>query len=85
MMIENLESRGCQLLGFLDYPTLESQIKRMLDVFAIPEDQSSPQKKVKAECLPMNRLYSERLNTEGEKTRIEKIELFDEFEEWELL
>jgi hypothetical protein len=43
------------------------------------------QKKVKVECLPMNRLYSERLNTEGEKTRIEKIELFDEFEEWDLL
>jgi hypothetical protein len=38
MMIENLESRGCQLLGFKDYPTLESQSQRMLDVFAVPED-----------------------------------------------
>ena len=37
------------------------------------------------ECIGMNTLYRDKLNGEGEKTRIEKIELFDEFEEWDLL
>jgi hypothetical protein len=33
----------------------------------------------------MPRIYNTKLNGEGEKTRIERIEMFDEFEEWELL
>ena len=40
---------------------------------------------VKTECLPMTTIYRDKLNEQGEKTRIEKLELFDEFEEWELL
>jgi tRNA wybutosine-synthesizing protein 4 len=51
----------------------------MLDVLA---DTNS---KVKAECLPLNKIYNSKLNLQGERTRIEKIEMFDEFEEWELL
>jgi hypothetical protein len=30
----------------------------------------------------MERIYNTKLNLEGEKTRIEKLEMFDEFEEW---
>lgn len=33
----------------------------------------------------MNEVYKHKLNNDGEKTRIEKLEIFDEFEEWELL
>ena len=33
----------------------------------------------------MPAIYNTRLNWEGERTRVEKIEMFDEFEEWELL
>jgi hypothetical protein len=40
---------------------------------------------VNAECLPMTLIYRDKLNEAGEKTRIEKLELFDEFEEWDLL
>ena len=37
------------------------------------------------ESLSMDTIYATRLNGEGEKTRIERLEMFDEFEEWELL
>ena len=36
------------------------------------------------ECETMDQVYREKLDTE-ERKRIEKIELFDEFEEWVLL
>ena len=39
---------------------------------------------VEVECDSMDRIYSEKLN-KIEKSRIEKIEIFDEFEEWTLL
>lgn len=38
----------------------------------------------KVECLEMNKVYKERLE-QGERNRIEKLEIFDEFEEWEML
>jgi len=37
------------------------------------------------ESLSMNTIYATKLNEEGEKTRIDRLEMFDEFEEWELL
>ena len=37
------------------------------------------------ESFTMSDIYKSKLNSEGEKTRVEKIEMFDEFEEWELL
>ena len=40
---------------------------------------------VQVECLTMDRVYSERLNAANERTRIEKLEMFDEWEEWNLL
>jgi tRNA wybutosine-synthesizing protein 4 len=30
-------------------------------------------------------IYNERVNQEQERTRIEKLEMFDEFEEWNML
>lgn len=37
-----------------------------------------------AECYSMNYIYNNKLDKE-EKQRIEKLEIFDEFEEWEML
>ena len=79
MMLENLEARGCSLLGIHDCPTTQSQIDRMHKVLARDGFE------VKAECLPMNIVYNEKLNSAGEKTRIEKLEMLDEIEEWDLL
>ena len=39
---------------------------------------------VEVECLPMDKVYSLKLN-KSEKQRIEGLEMFDEFEEWNLL
>jgi len=80
MMVTNLEERGCQLLGIVDCPNVEAQIKRMQAILSTGEAS-----RLKIECLPLNTIYNTKLNGEGEKTRIERIELFDEFEEWELL
>lgn len=79
MMVENLENRGCQLLGIHECPSIESQKERMQKLL------EAEGVTVKTECIPMNTLYRDKLNGEGERTRIEKIELFDEFEEWDLL
>ncbi len=37
-----------------------------------------------AECFNMSEIYTKKLDPE-ERKRIEKLEIFDEFEEWELL
>ena len=37
-----------------------------------------------AECYNMSQIYAKKLE-QTEKHRIEKLEIFDEFEEWELL
>lgn len=36
------------------------------------------------ECYNMSQIYAKRLD-QNERLRIEKLEIFDEFEEWELL
>ena len=38
----------------------------------------------KVECFDMNKVYNEKLDS-VERHRIEKLEIFDEFEEWEML
>lgn len=77
-MIENIESRGCGLLGLRDCPTTKAQTERMHRILG-----EGPE--VQAESLTMDVIYNERLNSEGERSRIEKIEMFDEWEEWNLL
>lgn len=37
-----------------------------------------------AECFNMNEVYYKKLD-QNERNRIEKLEIFDEFEEWDLL
>ena len=80
MMVENLENRGCQLLGIHDCPSTETQMQRMRDLVA-----SKERSLIHVESMSMNRIYQEKLNEENEKTRVERLEMFDEFEEWELL
>ena len=41
MMVENLEARGCQLLGIHAHPTLEAQKKRLEDLLVTGEGQVS--------------------------------------------
>ena len=79
-MVENLENRGCQLLGIHDCPTTEKQIERMQ---SLAEGKAC--NLIHVESIPMNRIYAEKLNEAGEKSRIESLEMFDEFEEWDLL
>ena len=79
-MVENLENRGCQLLGIHDCPTTEAQMQRMRDLIA-----SKQRNLLHVESISMNRIYSDKLNEANEKTRIERLEMFDEFEEWDLL
>ena len=80
MMVENLEARGCQLLGIHSCPNLEAQQQRIADLAS-----SRSKTLVHCESLSMSQIYSTKLNDEGEKARIERLEMFDEFKEWELL
>jgi len=41
-------------------------------------------KMISADCYNMSEIYAKRLDI-NERHRIEKLEIFDEFEEWELL
>ena len=75
MMIDNLRDRGCELLGFDDCPDLNAQIQRVKSCW-------DPTTKVQA--LDMYQVYQNSLEP-MEKQRIEKLEIFDEFEEWQLL
>jgi len=72
-MVENLEARGCQLLGLKDVPDESAQVARMVD--------NGFQN---GYCENMLRIHNSKLD-ETERSRIERIEMFDEFEEWDLL
>jgi len=72
-MIQNLQQRGCSLLGLEAFPDIPSQRQRYL---------SAGYTHYKG--LDMNHIYSLYLDQNDVK-RIEKIELFDEFEEWTLI
>lgn len=72
VMVRNLEARGCPLLGLKDCPTLETQRKRFTD--------NGWQL---SEAIDMNAVYA-RLDT-TDRMRTERLEIFDELEEWELM
>lgn len=73
-MINNLRERGCDLLGLEGCPTVAAQIQRMNTCWGTNH----------VECETMEKVYREKLDAE-ERKRIEKLEMFDEFEEWVLL
>ena len=75
-MITNLQDRGCDLLGIEGCPTLQSQIDRIQACWI--------GKELKVECEPMTTIYSKKLDA-TERSRIERLEIFDEFEEWNLI
>lgn len=72
-MISNLSIRGCSLLGYEAYPDFEAQQKRFV---GCGYDHYMG--------WDMNEVYSHYLPRQDIK-RIERLELFDEFEEWYLI
>ncbi|TYZ61302.1 hypothetical protein PybrP1_010526 [[Pythium] brassicae (nom. inval.)] len=78
VMMANIKARGCDLLSIREYPTLEAQVAR----FRVHNFEA-------VQAWDMNRIYYEYLDA-AERTKYascerEKLEIFDELEEFHLL
>jgi len=73
MMLENLARRGCRLETLLKYPTLEAQRRRYLD---------AGWTHVRAHT--MLDVYRHAIDA-ADRQRAERLEIFDEVEEWRLI
>jgi len=74
-MLANLEKRGCSLLGLTTYPDIESLRRRYTEAAGYTHYAG----------WDMNDMYRFYLQPTSEIRRIERIELFDEFEEWYMI
>jgi hypothetical protein len=72
MMIKNLKKRNCPLLSIYKYPEIEDQCKRFLDHSY-------------SNSFGKNMYDFYKLINSDTRNKIEKIEMFDEYEEWELI
>mmetsp|Transcript_47993 Transcript_47993/g.79859 ORF Transcript_47993/g.79859 Transcript_47993/m.79859 type:complete len:332 (-) Transcript_47993:598-1593(-) len=72
-MLENIQARGCSLLGYHACGTLDLQKKRFLSAGWDS-----------AHALDMMDIYSKCLDSH-DRSRVEKLEIFDELEEWRLM
>ncbi|KAG1669866.1 hypothetical protein FOA52_012454 [Chlamydomonas sp. UWO 241] len=72
-MCSNLESRGCPLRGVYSTPTKDAHEARM-----------TSNGWGAAQCRTMDEIYTACLDP-VDKARIEKLEMFDEFEEWHMI
>jgi tRNA wybutosine-synthesizing protein 4 len=72
-MVENLNDRGCGLKSIHEYPTLESQRKRFLE-----------RGYTHVSANDVLNMYNTLIDR-NERTRVERIEFFDEYEEWVLI
>jgi len=73
MMVKNLHIRGLPTASLRAYPTLDAQEKRYID---LGYDQAASK--------DLKKLYNEYID-QKECSRVARIELFDEFEEWNML
>ena len=76
-MMSNLAARGCDLYGIEACHSVELQSERLVRHLG-------PSDTLHLKTLKMTEVYNKCLDG-AEKTRIEKLEMFDEFEEWVLL
>ncbi|KAL3669918.1 hypothetical protein V7S43_005292 [Phytophthora oleae] len=73
VMMANIKARGCDLLSINDFPTVEAQIARFTE-----------HNYEVAQCWDMNKIYYHYLDP-TERTKRERLEIFDELEEFHLL
>jgi len=73
VMVDNLMQRGCPLLSIFEYPSLEAQRQRYLQ-----------RGWDKCSVADMKEVYDKHLDRKDVE-RIHRLELLDEFEEWNLI
>ncbi|KAF2076584.1 hypothetical protein CYY_002135 [Polysphondylium violaceum] len=73
MMIKNIEMKGCPLLSIQSFPEIKDQKKRYLDLGWN-----------RVEALDLKQVHSYFINRDRVR-EIERLEIFDEFEEWDLI